>query len=145
MEPAMSSLEKRAWLGLLSMGLPYCLYFGVLIALPDLQATFLERMAFLAAVASVHALAYVIGLLMIRRQEAGESVLQDERDRAIDSRATRRAYYLLLASMLLVGVVMPFESGGWELANTGLLCVVLTEGVRCLLIAAGYRWPRHAV
>ncbi|MBD9368492.1 hypothetical protein [Xanthomonas sp. XNM01] len=141
----MSPLEKRAWLGLLSMGLPYCVYFGVLIALPDWQATFLERIGFLAAVSLVHAAAYVTGLLVMRRQEAGECVLQDERDQAIDSRATRRAYFMMLASMLLVGVIMPFESSGWALANTGLLCVVLTEAVRCVLVAAGYRWPRHAV
>ncbi len=140
----MSSLEKRAWLTLWSMCPVYVVYFAIQIGFPALLSTMLERIVCLAAVASLHALAYVIGLLLLKRREAGDSLLEDERDRAIDGRATRTAYFILLTGMLVVGVVMPFNNGGWKLVNTALLAIVLAETVRHALIVLGYRRPRLA-
>jgi hypothetical protein len=78
----------------------------------------------------VHALTYIVGLLLIRRREAGEDLLQDERDRAIDGRATRAAYFIMLTGMIVVGMVMPFSRSGWQIANTVLLFIVLGEALR---------------
>ena len=140
----MSSLEKRAWLSLWSMCPPYCIYFAILIGFPELLSTVLERFGCLAVVATIHALAYIGGLLAIKRHEAGEPLLEDERDRAIDGRATRLAYFILLAGMIVVGMVMPFNNSGWKLVNTALLFIVLTETARYVLILLGYRRPRLA-
>ena len=109
---------------------------------PDLFSTLLERIGCLAVVASFHAVAYVSGLLAIKRREVGEPLLEDERDRAIDGRATRMAYFILLTGMIVVGMVMPFNNGGWKLVNTALLFIVLTETARYVLILIGYRRPR---
>ena len=87
---------------------------------------------------------YVSGLLVIKRHEAGEPLLEDERDRAIDGRATRAAYFILLTGMIVVGMIMPFSNGGWKLVNTALLAIVLTETARYALILIGYRQPRLA-
>ena len=92
----MSSLEKRAWLALWSMCPVYCIYFAIQIGFPDLLPTMLERIVCFALAASIHAVGYVSGLLVIKRHEAGEPLLEDERDRAIDGRATRAAYFILL-------------------------------------------------
>lgn len=108
----MSSLQKRAWLALWSMCPVYCIYFAIQIGFPDRLQTMLERIGCLAAVASLHAVAYICGLLVIKRHEAGEPLLEDERDRAIDGRATRTAYFILLTGMIVVGMVMPFNNGG---------------------------------
>ena len=140
----MSSLEKRAWLALWSMCPVYALYFATQITLPALLPTMLDRIALLAVVASLHAMGYVIGLLLIKRREAGESLLEDERDRAIDGRATRTAYFILLTGMVVVGVLMPFNNGGWKLVNTALLAIVLAEVARHALIVLGYRRPQLA-
>ena len=140
----MSSLEKRAWLTLWSMCPVYCIYFSIQIGFPDRLSTMLERIGCLALVASIHAVGYVIGLLVIKRREAGEPFLEDERDRAIDGRATRTAYFILLAGMIVVGMVMPFNNGGWKLVNTALLVIVLSETARYALILIGYRQPRLA-
>ena len=140
----MSLLEKWAWLTLCSMYAVYVVYFAIQVAFPALLPTMLDRIALLAVVASFHAAGYVIGLLLIKRREAGESLLEDERDRTIDGRVTRTAYFILLTGMLGVGVVMPFGKGGWEIVNAALLVIVLAETVRHALIVLGYRRPRLA-
>ena len=144
----MSSLEKRAWLSLWSMCPIYVVYFAIQIALQALLPTMLERIALLAVVASLHAVGYLSGLLLVKRREIGESLLEDERDRAIDRRATRTAYFILLIGMIVVGVVMPFNRQNlqqdWQIANTALLVIVLAETVRHALIVLGYRRPRLA-
>lgn len=140
----MSSLEKRAWLTLWSMCPVYVVYFAIQLAFPTLLPTMLERLACLAAAASVHAVGYVIGLLVIKRREAGDSLLEDERDRAIDRHATRQAYFVMLTGMIVVGMVMPFGKGGWEIVNAALLVIVLTETMRNALVLLGYGRPRLA-
>jgi len=140
----MSSLEKRAWLGLLSMCPPYFVYFMVQASAPDLAHTVLQRFGFLAAIAGFHAIAYIVGLLVIKHGERGDLPFEDERDRTIDARATRAAYYLLLAGIIVVGVVMPFTDSGWQIANTALLAIVLAETLHMLLIVYGYRRQRLA-
>lgn len=138
----MSALQKRAWLMLWSMCPAYCLYFAIQFGLPNLFTTMLERIGLLAVVASIHAVAYVSGLLMLKWRETGESLLEDERDRAIDGRATRSAYFILLTGMIVVGMVMPFNKAGWELVNAAVFFIVLSEAVRYALILIGYRQPR---
>lgn len=151
----MSSLEKRAWLTLWSMCPPYCVYFVIQFGFPSLLPTMQVHIACLAAAASVHAIAYVSGLLLIKRRETDEELLHDERDRAIDARATRAAYFMLLTGMILVGVVMPFGSGSrgvppsdlayiWKLVNAALFFIVLSETLRVTLTVYGYRRTRFA-
>ncbi|MFK2879419.1 hypothetical protein [Rhodanobacter hydrolyticus] len=135
----MSSFEKRAWLALWSQCPPYLVYFVIQGVWPNWLTTFLERIACLAVVASVHAIAYVTGLLVMKWQERGEPLLLDERDRAIDGHATRIAYFVMLTGMIVVGVVMPFSDTGWKITNTALFAIVLAETVRYALIATGYR------
>lgn len=138
-KPTMSSLEKRAWLTLWSMCPPYLVYFAIQIAFPQLLTTFMDRIICLCAVATVHALAYLGGWLVFRRGERGERVLEDDRDRAIDARATRVGYFVMLTAMLLVGVVMPFGQSGWAITNAALFFVVLTETLVSALIVLAYR------
>jgi len=135
----MSSLEKRAWLALWSQCPPYVVYFLMQAECPMWLTTFLERIACLAIVASVHAIAYLVGLMLLKRKEHGEELLLDERDHAIDARATRVAYFVMLTGMIVVGVVMPFSDTGWKITNTALFAIVLAETVRYVLIVMGYR------
>lgn len=80
----MSSLQKRAWVALWSMHAVYRIYFAIQIGFPDRLQTMLERIACLAVVARLHAVGYICGLLVIQQHEAGEPLLEDERDRAIE-------------------------------------------------------------
>lgn len=135
----MSPFEKRAWLALWSQCPPYIVYFLIQGVWPTWLTTFQERITCLAVVAGTHAIAYVTGLLVIKRQERGEPLLLDERDRAIDGRATRTAYFVMLTGLIVVGVVMPFSDTGWKITNTALFAIVFAETVRYALIVMGYR------
>ena len=140
----MSPLEKRAWLTLWSMCPVYLVYFTIRIGFPDLMDTMLQRFGLLALIASLHAVGYLTGWLVMKHREAGENLLEDERDHAIDRHAARIAYFILLTGIIVVGMVMPFNKSGWELVNAALFFIVLTETVRNGLIVLGYRRPHHA-
>jgi hypothetical protein len=140
----MSLIEKRAWLTLWTMCPGYLVYFAILIGWPQLTPTVLSKFGLLAAVAGLHAIGYIAGELVFRYQNRGEGLQQDERDDAIDARATRAAYMLLLAGTILAGAIMPFTDQGWKVANTALLFIVLSETLRAALTVRGYRRPRMA-
>ena len=140
----MPSFEQRAWLTLVSMCPPYIVYFVIQAGFPGLLTTMRAHIACLTVVATVHALVYVTGLMILRHREQDTDRQADERDRAVDARATRVAYFMLLGGMLLVGVVMPFGHHGWSLVNPALFFVVLSEALRSVLIVIGYRRPRFA-
>ncbi len=141
----MSSLESRAWLMLWGMCPGYLVYFAIQVAAPGWPGTILGRFGLLAAVACLHAVVYLAGLAVFKLRERGEALLSDERDRAIDARATRSAYFVLLTGAIVVGMVMPFSESGWKVVNAALLAVVLAETTRNALIVMGYRrTPRLA-
>lgn len=141
----LSTVEKRAWLTLLSMCPPYLVYFAIQAAWPGLLPSFMDRIACLAAVALTHAALYIAGMVVMARQDRGVTLHEDERDLLIDARAARAAYYLMLSGLILVGMVMPFLHAGWTLVNAALLVIVLAEALRAVLTIAGYRRaPRTA-
>ncbi|WP_233841583.1 DUF2178 domain-containing protein [Dyella sp. 2HG41-7] len=143
----MSPIEKRAWLSLWSMCPVYLIYFGLLIAVPDTFASMtpLQRIGSFAIVATLHAVVYLVGFAMFKYQERGQDLFADERDHAIDARASRAAYFLMLTGLIIVGVVMPFTDTGWKLVNTALFFIVCSETMRYILIVLGYRRaPQHA-
>ena len=140
----MSLIEKRAWLTLWTMCPGYLVYFAIQISWPELTPTALSKFGLLAAVAGLHAIGYIAGELVFRFRNREEGLQQDERDDAIDARATRAAYMLLLAGTILAGAIMPFTDRGWKVANTALLFIVLSETLRAALTVRGYRHPRLA-
>jgi hypothetical protein len=140
MEESMSPLESRAWLQLWAMGPPYLVYFGLQLARPEWfeRLNLIQRLACFGATALTHAAITLIGLLMLKMRERGEHLLADERDRAIEGRATLSAYLVLMAGVVLVGVILPFYQPGWTVVNTALFFIVAAEMLRHLLIALAY-------
>ena len=140
----MTLIEKRAWLTLWTMCPVYLVYFAIQIGWPDLASTPLSKFGLLAAIAGLHAIGYIAGELAFRFGDREEGLQKDERDDAIDARAARAAYFLLLAGTMLTGMVMPFTDSGWKVVNTALLFIVLSEALRGILTVRGYRMPRLA-
>ena len=62
----MSPLERRAWLQIWAMGLPYAIYFGVQLVHPEWfsQMNLLQRLSCFAAASLTHAVITVVGLLV---------------------------------------------------------------------------------
>jgi hypothetical protein len=137
----MSPLESRAWLQIWAMGPPYAVYFALQLLRPDLfeHLSLFERLACFAAASLTHAAITLIGMAWLKWKERGEHLFADERDRAIEGRAAMPAYYVLMAGVIAVGVVMPFYDTGWKLVNTALLFIVVAEMLRHALIALAYR------
>lgn len=137
----MSALETRAWLQLWAMGPPYAVYFALQLVFPGWFDSLgvLQRLACFAATALTHAAITLTGMAVLKRKEHGEGPLVDERDRAIEGRATLVAYYTLMAGMIVAGVMMPFRDSSWKIVNTALLAIVVAEMLRHLLIALAYR------
>ena len=139
----MSTWESRAWLALWSMCPPYAVYFAIQLGSPSWPATMWERIICLGVTALVHATIAAAGFVLLLRKQRGERMLADERDQAIDARATRGAYWLLFTGAVVVGMMMPFKDGGWRIVNATLLVLVLAEAVRNVLIVVGYREKPH--
>jgi uncharacterized membrane protein len=136
----MSSLESRAWLALWSLCPPYLVYFAVQLAAPDWLTTMWRRIACLAVAAAVHVAVFAAGAVWLKvRERREEGLFADERDLAIDARAMRGAYYVLLFGAITVGMVMPFKDSGWKIVNASLLFIVLSEVARNALILRDYR------
>jgi uncharacterized membrane protein len=95
-------------------------------------------------IAGTQALVVIAGYIALTMTTPkAERKRPDERDRAISRRGTAAAYYVMMAGMLLVGVVMPFTDTGVTIANTALLAVVLAEAVNSAVVLISYRRGWH--
>ena len=137
--------EKVAWLSLLSMLAVFIPYFSwTALHPPGPDIPNLGQMALYAVTSLSWALILGIGHLLLRRSSPLEAKLPlDERDIAIAHKARGYAYGVLITGMILVGGVMPFTNGGWEIANTAFFMIVLAEGVFSAFIIRAYR-RQHA-
>ncbi len=134
--------EKLAWLSLVGMAVCYGPYFAITYRSPLLEQPLpnLRLMALFAAAAGGNAVWVLLGRLLVRmttpRDERG---VADERDQAIDRRASTIAYYVLIGLALYVGCVMPFTSSGWHIVNSMVASVIIAETVSYAAIVLGYR------
>lgn len=144
-ESGVSYREQTAWLYLLAMSVtfgPYLVWMGVsppggAIGQPgaDLSPLWLYAIACAVQVTILGA-----GHVWLRKQNPDDAKAPlDERDRAIQLRSMGVAYKVLLVGMILVGCVMPFTSGGWEIVNTAIFMIVIAQVVRDGLSIWSYR------
>ena len=137
--------EKIAWLSLIAMTVSYGPYFTLVSigVLPSRPLPDLRQLALFGATTVVQLIILATGHLILR---FGSSRLDrtppDERDLAITRRSVGSAYNLLLGGMILVGVVMPFNSGGWKIVNAALFMIVVSELFKYAIVVVSYR--RHA-
>ena len=136
--------EKVAWLSLLTMLAVFIPYFTwSTLHPPGPEIPNLGQMALYAVTSLSWAALLGIGHLLLRRSAPDEARLpMDERDIAIAHKARGYAYGVLIAGMILVGGVMPFTNGGWEIANAAFFMIVLAECVSCIAIVTAYRRQR---
>ncbi len=134
--------EKTAWLALIAMLVTFAPYFTIVAlnnrpaaALPDLR-----QLGIYAVTAIAFALITGLGHLYLRHRAPQEArTPPDERDRAIKNRSMSSAYVVLLTGMIIVGVIMPFNSGGWTIVHAALFTIVFAEIVHNGVAVLSYR------
>lgn len=133
--------EKQAWLALSVMVVAYGAYFTLVTAS---ERSMLDMLLLFGGIAIAQAVIMIVGSILLAVQAGEEARAKaDERDRAIDRRGTRIAYFVLLTGMIVVGVVMPFSKQGWQISNAALLALVAAEIVRYGVVVASYRRGWH--
>lgn len=143
----MAYREKLAWLELAGMTIAYGAYFIAVKLLgplaPGRTAT-LTFVGLFAAATVARLLILGTGWLVLRaRSGADARAKPDERDRAIARRGAGVAYYVLLALMIWVGVMLPLLESGWAVANSALAAIVIAEIVREGVAVLSYRRGWH--
>ena len=140
----MTLIEKRAWLTLWTMCPVYLVYFAIQVGWPDWPSGSWRSSGCWprSPACTRSATSPANSRSAIATREDG--LQQDERDDAIDARATRAAYFVLISGTILAGAIMPFTDRGWKVANTALLFIVLSETLRAVLTVRGYRRPALA-
>jgi hypothetical protein len=138
----MLARERFAWVWLVALiGVLGSYLIGTALFAPQLEALGqVQRIGLLAVplgLLGIIALA-TYGLAWLRRasEEPGGP---DERDRAIEHRASNTAYHVLMAGFIVVGCVMPFTDSGWRIVHTTLFFILIAEVVHSSLVVAGYR------
>lgn len=108
---------------------------------PDLS--FLARIGMLAAALGTLGVVAFGTWLYGRWRDRGE-ITEDERDRFIEQRSSKIAYYVLMAGICYTGMVLPFTTGGWDIVHAALFAIAAAEIVHGVLIMVGYRRGWHA-
>ncbi len=134
--------EKTAWLSLFAMAVAFVPYFAIVLANSQSHpsAPTLRQLVLFAGAAILQMAILGIGHLYHNRRAPDEArTPPDERDVAIMRRSISFAYYILIGGMILVGCVMPFNSGGWTIINAALLMIFLAEVVHYGVVVVCYR------
>lgn len=143
---AMSYRERVAWLSLFAMAATLGPYLAM-TAMDSAAGNAIGHTSLLirfGTAASANALILGAGHLILRlrfTEDAGAPA--DERDRAIELRSTRAAYYVLIVAMIVVGIVMPFSEEGWGIVNAAVGAVFLAELVHYGMAVHSYRRGWH--
>jgi cytochrome b561 len=146
-EAGMPFREKSAWVAVAGMVIAYGAYFVVLAALPRAgseQDDTLRTIALFGVATVIRLLILGIGTLVIRAGSPADArTASDERDRAIAGRSAALAYYVLMAGMIVVGIMMPFSAHGVAITNAALFWLVAAEIARYGTTISAYRRGWH--
>ncbi|XOV83803.1 MAG: hypothetical protein ACFHXK_01555 [bacterium] len=108
------------------------------------ESSFVIQITWLAAALVTLGLIVGIDRLIAFVRKGTERDEPDERDKLIELRSSSVAYYVLIVGMIVVGCVMPFSTGGWDIVHAALFAILIAEIVHNGLIVLGYRIGWHA-
>lgn len=139
-EDVMAQREQFAWVWLVTMLTTYTGYFTAVAILGE--TSFMTQIVLFAITATVQVAVIAAASLTLQLRGPG-APKADERDRAIEHRASASAYQVLILGMIVVGCLMPFTHGGWRLFHAAVFAIALAEIVRHALIVSCYRRGVH--
>jgi amino acid transporter len=141
MEALMPYREKIAWLSLIAIVVTLGPYFvRAAVSPPSSELPGLDYLVLFAVAGLVQVLLIGLGRWYLRhRSPLDARTPPDERDRAIERRSVTAAYYVLIVGVIMVGVVMPFNTSGWDIINAALFAVTVAELVHYGCVVTNYR------
>lgn len=132
----MVAREQFAWVWLLTLLVTYTAYFTAVFALGEAPTAVQIILFGAVTIVQTAIIAIASAVIALRRQK---ELSRDERDRAIEHRASAFAYHWLIFGVILVGCLMPFSHSGWDIFHAAVLVIALAKIVRHGLIIAMYR------
>lgn len=137
--------ERTAWVWITALCVVFGTYFLFISVLQESaeQVSFLTRIGMLAtALTTLGLVAGAEKLIATARTNSADTPF-DERDELIKLRSSAISYYVLMAGMIIVGCVMPFSTGGWDIVHAALFAILVAEIVHSIFIVIGYRRGLH--
>lgn len=137
----MTYKERSAWQFLCIFVITYVPYFAISAqrGLPTSMPGFSQLALF--GITTVVQIALIIAghiyFALRHRKDMREPT--DERDRAIELRGMRTAYYVLISGAIFAGVYLPFVEKGWGPVQAMLFFIALAEVVHYAVVIVGYR------
>lgn len=132
----MPNKEQFARVWLVTLVVSYGAYFW--FASNANRDSLWDQLLIFAATTIAQIIVIAIGSAVIAlNRSQGPSI--DERDRAIDNKATRVAYNVLIAGVILSGCILPFSHSGWVLFQAAVAAIAVSEIVRYSIIVGLYR------
>jgi len=134
--------EKVAWLSLAAILVTYGPYFTLIATgiVPTRPFPDFRQLALFGATTFVQLVILGTGRLILAVSTPREDrTPPDERDLAISRLSTVSAYNLLIGGMILVGVIMPFTSRGWDIVHAALFTIIASEVIRFGVTVFSYR------
>ena len=129
--PPRSFREKSAWISFLSILVVFGVYFWRVVQVIAGQGDPHETgQLFFTLVVVLVVVEVVLHWLVAAQSPKEARSPKDERERLIELKATRVAFYVLLIGALLSIATIHHGAGRWELAHFVLFAIVVAELVR---------------
>lgn len=133
----MLAKERFAWVWVTALTVVLGAYCAVVKSIDHAALPILTQVGLLAAALGTLGVTALATRLLVR--DRGEDAGVDERDRLIEYRGAAAGYYVLIAAMIVVGCVMPFEASGWKIVHAAVFSIGVAEIVHHGMVIAGYR------
>jgi hypothetical protein len=125
---SMSFREKSAWISFVSLLIAAGIYFRNVARILDHEPAVYAPYLFVILVIAFVVVEVVLHLAIAMRSPKEARTPRDERERLIDLKATRIAFFVLLVGALATIGTMHIPGGGtWTMAHHLLLAIVVAE------------------
>jgi uncharacterized membrane protein len=139
----MTAREQFSWVWLLTLLVTYSVYLGwVIVARAGPPPSMMTEFVMFGGTALVQVVIIASASLVIGLRHRGQGGL-DERDRQIAHQAGTVAYHVLISGFIIVGCVLPFSKGGWDMVHAAIFAIAIAEVVRLIMVVRGYRRFAH--
>src|SRR5438874_4772448 len=125
--PAMSFREKSAWISLVTLLICGGIYFYRIVQMMTGAPGRGDVLLFLSLVSAMVLIEVVLHVALAIQSPKEARTPRDERERLIDLKATRVAFYVLIAGAFASIGTVHLRAGRWEMMQATLFAIVLAE------------------